>query len=146
MAEEIRPGVVLCNQTHCLHCVKLNDPVPIEATREVGWTPAFPMVFQNKCDRKNIVLTKDGKCDSFAHRHPDKMFAAFIRAKGHPSAEVLNLEPPKYPTLDERLEVVWHMMPHGETKFEMSPEVRAAMHSAYLAGRADEKYGTKLDE
>jgi hypothetical protein len=127
MGQEIRPEIVLCNRKECMYCVKLQEGIPIEQTREPGFVPAWPTTFEHKCDRKNIVVDKNGNCYSFVHHHPDIMRPAGIRAKGQPSYANLGIEPPTYPSVQDRIEPVH------------------SFEEAYRLGREDEKLGVKVE-
>lgn len=146
MEPEVRPEIVLCSNTSCVHCVELKEGIPIEKTREPEWTPAFPFTYTHKCDRKNVVLSKDGRCDRIAPRHPDKMRPAVIRAKGQPSAQTLGIAKVRIPTVDERTNELWHKYFSRQGLFSMDwTDVHNSLIQFYLLGREDEKHGVKID-
>ena len=152
MAEKVAyPETVFCNRTQCQHCLRMKEPQSITVTREVGWTPLFDTQLTHRCDRKNIVVDPNGKCLNFSHHHPDIMRPAQKIARNEPQAAALGLVLPHDPTVEEKVKYLLSQATYKPE--ELSPghgedyhfNLEYWMAKAYLAGRADEKIGVKVD-
>ena len=136
------PETVFCNRGDCQHCLDLDEPQSITVTREVGFVPLFDTQLEHRCDRKNIVVNKEGVCLSFVKRNPDIMRSATRVRRNQPTAETLGLKLPHHTTVKERVEEIFAKV-LGE---DVDPEeVSVYLERTYLAGRADEKMGVRVD-
>lgn len=135
-----RPHPVLCDRSECRHCERIEPGVPIEDTKDGVFTPAWPHTYMRRCTRKNVVITKDGHCDSFTHHHPDIMRPA-VKRRRHSSLGTKVPESP--PSCRERVRLLKAKV--AEFEADVSQEsLENLMTSAYRMALQDQKRGIRV--